>query len=91
MSRFAFRSRIPQLGVHSQSCNQAGLGRATYTAEQIQHCKTAITNKDQLSIRQIDRRLQELSRRELRRVRDYEQSNKGRKGLLRALDRKLQD
>jgi polyhydroxyalkanoate synthesis regulator phasin len=46
---------------------------------------------DQLSIRQIDRRLQELSRAELRRVRDYERRNKGRKGLLRQLDRKLQD
>src|SRR5215510_762199 len=52
LSRFSFRSRIPQLGVHSQSCNQAGLGRAADTAEQIQHCKTAIINKDQLSIGQ---------------------------------------
>jgi polyhydroxyalkanoate synthesis regulator phasin len=50
-----------------------------------------ITAYDQLSIRQIDRRLQELSRAELRRVRDYERRTKGRKGLLRALDRKLQD
>jgi polyhydroxyalkanoate synthesis regulator phasin len=50
-----------------------------------------ITAYDQLSIRQIDRRLQELSRAELRRVREYERRNKGRKGLLRALDRKLQD
>jgi polyhydroxyalkanoate synthesis regulator phasin len=50
-----------------------------------------ITAYDQLSIRQIDRRLQELSRRELRRVREYERRNKARKGLLRALDRKLQD
>ncbi len=50
-----------------------------------------ITAYDQLSIRQIDRRLQELSRQELRRVRDYERKNKARKGLLRALDRKLQD
>lgn len=50
-----------------------------------------ITAYDQLSIRQIDRRLQELSRQELRRVREYERRNKGRKGLLRALDRKLQD
>ena len=48
-----------------------------------------ITAYDQLSIRQIDRRLQELSRHELRRVRDYEQRHKARKGLLRALDRKL--
>jgi polyhydroxyalkanoate synthesis regulator phasin len=50
-----------------------------------------ITAYDQLSIRQIDRRLQELSRAELRRVRDYERRNKGRKGVLRAVDRKLQD
>ena len=49
-----------------------------------------ITAYDQLSIRQIDRRLQELSRQELRKVRDYERGNKARKGLLRALDRKLQ-
>jgi polyhydroxyalkanoate synthesis regulator phasin len=50
-----------------------------------------ITAYDQLSIRQIDRRLQELSRAQLRKVRDYERRNKSRKGLLRALDRKLQD
>jgi hypothetical protein len=50
-----------------------------------------ITAYDQLSVRQIDRRLQELSRAELRRVRDYERRNKARKGVLRAVDRKLQD
>jgi polyhydroxyalkanoate synthesis regulator phasin len=49
-----------------------------------------ITAYDQLSIRQIDRRLQGLSAGELRRVRDYERRNKGRKSLLRSLDRKLQ-
>ena len=49
-----------------------------------------ITAYDQLSVPQIDRRLQELSRAELRRVRDYERGNKARKGLLRQLDRKLQ-
>jgi polyhydroxyalkanoate synthesis regulator phasin len=49
-----------------------------------------ITAYDQLSVRQIDRRLQELSRAELRRVRDYERQNKARKSLLRSLDRKLQ-
>jgi polyhydroxyalkanoate synthesis regulator phasin len=48
-----------------------------------------ITAYDQLTIRQIDRRLPELSRQELRKVRDYERKNKARKGLLRALDRKL--
>jgi polyhydroxyalkanoate synthesis regulator phasin len=50
-----------------------------------------ITAYDQLSIRQIDRRLQDLSRQQLRKVRDYERKNKARKGLMRALDRKLQD
>jgi len=50
-----------------------------------------ITAYDQLSVRQIDRRLQELSRAELRKVRDYERRNKGRKGVLRSVDRKLQD
>jgi polyhydroxyalkanoate synthesis regulator phasin len=48
-----------------------------------------ITAYDQLSIRQIDGRLTELTRAELRKVRDYEQRNKARKGLLRSLDRKL--
>jgi polyhydroxyalkanoate synthesis regulator phasin len=50
-----------------------------------------ITAYDDLSVRQIDRRLQELSRAELRRVGDYERRNKSRKGVLRAVDRKLQD
>lgn len=49
-----------------------------------------ITAYDDLSVRQIDRRLQELSRAELRRVGDYERRNKGRKGVLRSVDRKLQ-
>lgn len=48
-----------------------------------------ISAYDQLSVRQIDSRLGELSRDELRRVRDYERGHKGRKGVLRALDRKL--
>jgi polyhydroxyalkanoate synthesis regulator phasin len=50
-----------------------------------------ITAYDDLSVRQIDRRLQELSRAELRRVRDYERRNKSRKGVLRSVDRRLQD
>jgi polyhydroxyalkanoate synthesis regulator phasin len=50
-----------------------------------------ITAYDQLSIRQIDRRLQELSRAQLRKVRTYERKNKARKGVLRSLDRKLED
>lgn len=50
-----------------------------------------ITAYDQLTIRQIDRRLAELTRGELKKVRDYEQRNKARKGVLRAVDRKLKD
>ena len=49
-----------------------------------------ISAYDSLSIRQIDGRLTELSRDELRKVRDYEQRNKARKGLLRSIDRKLE-
>lgn len=48
-----------------------------------------ITAYDQLSIRQIDRRLRTLTRSELRKVRDYERRNKARKGVLRSVDRKL--
>lgn len=48
-----------------------------------------ITAYDQLSIRQIDSRLHELTLEELRKVRDYEQSHKARKGILRAVERKL--
>jgi polyhydroxyalkanoate synthesis regulator phasin len=50
-----------------------------------------ITAYDDLSVRQIDRRIQDLSRAELRRVRDYERRNKARKGVLRAVDRNLRD
>jgi polyhydroxyalkanoate synthesis regulator phasin len=48
-----------------------------------------ISAYDQLTIRQIDARLADLSRDELRKVRSYEQGHKARKGVLRALDRKL--
>jgi polyhydroxyalkanoate synthesis regulator phasin len=48
-----------------------------------------ITAYDQLTARQIDRRLTDLSPSQLRKVRDYERRNKARKGLLRSLDRKL--
>jgi polyhydroxyalkanoate synthesis regulator phasin len=48
-----------------------------------------ITAYDQLSIRQIDSRLADMTRDQLRRIRDYEQSHKARKGLLRTLDRRL--
>jgi polyhydroxyalkanoate synthesis regulator phasin len=49
-----------------------------------------ISAYDQLTIRQIDRRLVELSAEELRRVRDYEQRNRARKGVLGSIDRKLE-
>jgi polyhydroxyalkanoate synthesis regulator phasin len=49
-----------------------------------------ITAYDQLSVRQIERRLKDLSGQQLRTVRDYERKNKARKGVLRAVDRKLQ-
>jgi polyhydroxyalkanoate synthesis regulator phasin len=48
-----------------------------------------ITAYDQLSVRQIERRLSELSPAQLRKVRDYERRHKARKSLLRSLDRKL--
>jgi hypothetical protein len=50
-----------------------------------------ITAYDELSVRQIERRLQELSRAELRKVRDYERKNKARKGVLTGVDRKLKN
>jgi hypothetical protein len=50
-----------------------------------------ISAYDQLTVRQIERRLQELSPAQLRNVRDYERSNKARKSLLRALDRRLKN
>ena len=50
-----------------------------------------ITAYDQLTIRQIDRRLRDLSRPQLRKVRDYERKHKARKSLLRSLDRKLKN
>lgn len=48
-----------------------------------------ISAYDQLSIRQIETRLTELTRAELRKVRDHEAAHKARKGLLRSLDRRL--
>jgi polyhydroxyalkanoate synthesis regulator phasin len=49
-----------------------------------------ITAYDDLSVKQIDRRLQELTRAELRKVRSYEGRHKSRKSLMRNLDRRLQ-
>jgi polyhydroxyalkanoate synthesis regulator phasin len=48
-----------------------------------------ISAYDQLSISQVEGRLSKLSRNELRKVRSYERANKGRKGLLRSIDRRL--
>jgi polyhydroxyalkanoate synthesis regulator phasin len=48
-----------------------------------------ITAYDQLNVRQIDKRLHELTIEQLRRVRSYEQDNKARKGVLRVIDRKI--
>lgn len=50
-----------------------------------------ISAYDQLTVRQIEPRLQELSPAQLRKVRDYERSNKARKSLLHSLDRKLRN
>lgn len=50
-----------------------------------------ITAYDSLTIRQIDRRLTDLTRAQLTRIRDYEQSHKARKGILRAIDSKLEE
>jgi len=49
-----------------------------------------ISAYDQLTIRQIDSRLAELTRDQLRKVRDYEQDHRARKGVLRSIDRKLE-
>jgi polyhydroxyalkanoate synthesis regulator phasin len=48
-----------------------------------------ISAYDQLSAPQINNRLTELSRDQLRKVRDYERSHKARKGVLRKIDRRL--
>jgi polyhydroxyalkanoate synthesis regulator phasin len=48
-----------------------------------------ITAYDQLTVAQIDRRLQDLTKAQLRKVKAYEQKHKARKGILRAVDRKL--
>jgi hypothetical protein len=56
---------------------QAGLGNFPITAY------------DRLTARQIIDRLPELTRAELRKVRTYEVNNRGRKGILGAVDRRL--
>jgi polyhydroxyalkanoate synthesis regulator phasin len=51
--------------------------------------KFPITAYDHLNARQIIARLPDLSKDQLRKVRDYESTNRGRKGILGAVDRKL--
>ena len=48
-----------------------------------------ISAYDQLTVKQINRRLTDLTKGQLRKVRDYEKRNKARKGVLRSIDRKL--
>lgn len=48
-----------------------------------------ITAYDQLSVRQVTSRLSELTRDELRKVRDYERRNRDRKSILQAVERRL--
>jgi hypothetical protein len=49
-----------------------------------------LTEYDSLNVRQISERLNELSVEEIRRLRDYEASNKNRKSLLRQLDLRIE-
>jgi polyhydroxyalkanoate synthesis regulator phasin len=49
-----------------------------------------ISAYDQLSVPQINNRLRELSKEQLDRVREYELANRNRVGVLRALERKLE-
>jgi polyhydroxyalkanoate synthesis regulator phasin len=91
-------SLLGQVGGRAEQARKRAVAAADQPLARVDRVKRGarvpgfpITAYDQLSIRQIDRRLQELSRQELRKVRDYERGNKARKGLLRALDRKLQD
>ena len=48
-----------------------------------------ISAYDRLSARQVQSRLTDLTREELRRVRDYERGHKGRKVVLRSVDQRL--
>jgi polyhydroxyalkanoate synthesis regulator phasin len=92
------RSARQQVGNRAQKARKRALKAADTPLAQADRVRRAarvpgfpITAYDELSVRQIDRRLQEMSRAELRKVRDYERRNKARKGVLQAVDRKLQD
>jgi polyhydroxyalkanoate synthesis regulator phasin len=68
-------------------------GRARSTADRARR-KAGLTDfpisgYDDLKVADIDSRLSGLKPAELRKVRDYEKRNKARKGVLRAIDRRL--
>jgi site-specific DNA recombinase len=52
LSRLPFRGRVPQLGIQAQARNQTKVWPLAHRREQIEHGKTAVADKDQLSIRQ---------------------------------------
>lgn len=92
------RGSVEEVGDRAERARKRAVGAADQplaTADRVRRRARLpgfpITAYDQLSIRQIDTRLAELTRTELRRVRDYEQGHRARKGLLRSLDRKLSD
>jgi polyhydroxyalkanoate synthesis regulator phasin len=87
-----------QAGTHAQKARKRAVKAADKPLAGADRVRRAarvpgfpITAYDQLTVRQIERRLQELSPAQLRKVRDYERSNKARKSLLRALDRRLKN
>lgn len=65
------------------------LARADRARRRVGVGRFPITAYDQLTVPQIAGRLTELTREELRRVRDYEKRNSARKGVLRAVEREL--
>jgi polyhydroxyalkanoate synthesis regulator phasin len=87
-----------QAGTHAQKARKRAVKAADKPLAGADRVRRAarvpgfpISAYGQLTVRQIERRLQELSPAQLRKVRDYERSNKARKSLLRALDRKLKN
>ena len=87
-----------QAGTHAQKARKRAVKAADKPLAGADRVRRAarvpgfpISAYDQLTVRQIERRLQELSPAQLRKVRDYERSNKARKSLLRALDRRLKN
>jgi cell division septum initiation protein DivIVA len=75
---------------HAISAVDQPLARADRVKRRARAPGLPITAYDSLTIGQIDRRLGELTRAELTKVRNYEQSHKARKGIMRAINRKLE-